>query len=111
MTAKSNVFRISNLDASAIKAECDRTVRLLQAFAPAEWISEVGSTSIEGVLGKQDIDILLLAPRAEFAALRERLDQVLRRDPDQLSNEQYQGYIVDSALDVSVQLTVKDGPY
>lgn len=84
---------------------------LLKSCIPAEWISEVGSTALEGVLGKQDVDILVLVPESSFQEVRGHLDMTLRRDMEQLSNDQYQGYIFESPLDVAVQLTVKGSQY
>lgn len=94
-----------------MSAERDRVIAILKSCVPAEWISEVGSTALEGVIGKQDIDILVLVPEASFLEVRGRLDSTLRRDRNQLSDDQFQGYIFESSLDVAVQLTVKGGTY
>ncbi len=77
---------------------------------PAE-ILEVGSTAVPNVLGKQDIDILVRCSNNHFSSVRNRLSQSYLKNANQLSNDIYQGYIVPSPLDVSIQLTVKDGLY
>jgi GrpB-like predicted nucleotidyltransferase (UPF0157 family) len=109
--AKGEVFRLSHLDRSVLMAERDRVIAILKSCVSAEWISEVGSTALEGVVGKQDIDILVLVPESSFQEVRGRLDMTLRRNVEQLSDDQYQGYIVESPLDVAVQLTVKGCQY
>lgn len=90
----------------------DAALEQLRAALPA-WADalEVGSTAVEGVLGKGDIDLLVRVPRARFEEARAIVDQLFERNPDQLSNDQYQGYLVPDELDVAVQLTVRDGPY
>lgn len=72
---------------------------------------EVGSTAVEGVIGKCDIDLVASVSLEDFDRFRKALDGVLSRDPNQLSNDQYQAYIFPSDLDVKIQLTIKDGPY
>lgn len=49
---------INNLDEAAIEAERRRVSDDLKKLLPEEWIHEVGSTAIEGLIGKQDLDFL-----------------------------------------------------
>jgi len=84
---------------------------LLAARVPSEYVHEVGSTAVAGVLGKQDLDFLVLVPTRDFPNIRAVLDQWFARNPEQRSNDVYQGYKVDSDLDVSIQLTVEGGPH
>ncbi len=75
-------------------------------------VREVGSTAVEGVIGKGDLDLLVRAPADHFDDVRSALDGILPRNPDQLSNAVYQGYTdPDAPLDAAVQLTVRDGPH
>lgn len=74
-------------------------------------IREVGSTAVDGVIGKGDIDVLVRVPRERFDEARACLDAALPRNENQLSNAIYQGYRVPSPHDVAVQLTVAGGPY
>lgn len=105
-----DVFRITNVDPIIIEAERTRVLRLIESVVPSEHVHEVGSTAVQGVVGKQDLDYLVLVPKQDFGGTRAVLDRLFRRNPEQLSNDVYQGYTVSSDLDVSVQLTVAGGP-
>jgi glycine/D-amino acid oxidase-like deaminating enzyme/GrpB-like predicted nucleotidyltransferase (UPF0157 family) len=75
-------------------------------------VVEVGSTAVDGVVGKGDLDLLVRAPADRFEAVRTALDALLPRNPDQLSTDIYQGYTDPAApIDAAVQLTVRDGPH
>lgn len=104
------VFRISNIDPAVVEAERARALNLIASAIPRSSIHEVGSTAVAGLVGKQDLDFLVLVPKAEFRATRSVLDQFFKRNPEQLSNDVYQGYTVSSDLDVAIQLTVEGGP-
>ena len=108
--AMEDVFRITNLDPVVIEAERVRALELIASAIPPERIHEVGSTAVQGVVGKQDLDFLVLVPKSEFCETRDALDRLFRRNPEQLSNDVYQGYTVPSNLDVAVQLTIEGGP-
>jgi len=105
-------FVLRAIDPGELACARDAALMPLRAALPA-WaeVLEVGSTAVEGVIGKGDIDLLVLAPAERFDEARAILDTLFARNPDQLSNEQYQGYLVPSELDVAVQLTVRGGPY
>ena len=95
-----------------LDSERTRVLNLLKTILPREAeVWEVGSTAIAGAIGKQDVDLLVRVPRAAFAATRAALDQAFPKNPDQMSNDVYQGYCVPSALDIAIQCTEKDGPY
>lgn len=105
------VFYIQDIDSNSISMERQKTLVLLSEVIEKKWIHEVGSTAVNGVIGKQDLDFLVLVPSVDFTGARQRLDTQFKRNPSQLSNECYQGYTVESTLDVAIQLTVVDGPY
>ena len=105
------MFAIVDIEPSLLRRERERTRSLLAPVVPPELLHEVGSTAMPGVIGKQDLDFLVRVPRAAFTGYRDKLDLLLTRNPDQLSNEVYQGYTIESELDVAVQLTVADGPH
>ncbi len=107
----SEIFCINEIDAESISRERNRVKKLLSSILASDLLHEVGSTAIEGAIGKQDIDFLVRAPESEFVDIRKLLDTHFQRNPDQLSNDIYQGYNVESDLDVAIQLTVEDGPY
>ena len=100
-------FRISSLDAEVLDAERRRVLALLAACIPLEKVHEVGSTAVPGIVGKQDLDFLVLVPAKDFEVTRSVLDQRFRRNPEQLSTDAYQGYTIDSDLDVAIQLTIE----
>lgn len=108
----SATFRVAKIDEAALRAEAKRVLERVRAILPphAE-VLEVGSAAVPGVIGKGDIDLLARAPESHFLALRNALDGVFMRNPDQLSNAQYQGYLVPSDFDVAIQCTVLGGPY
>lgn len=104
-------FYLRNVNPGAIDAERERVLALLHSTVPVDRVHEVGSTAVPGVIGKQDLDFLVLIPAEEFEVTRSELDKRFPRDPNQMSNGCYQGYRVDSTLDVAIQLTVRGGSY
>lgn len=105
------IFRINDVDADTLEIERRRVTALLQACVPAEQVHEVGSTAVQGVVGKGDLDFLVLVPSQDFKSTRFELDQRFPRNPQQLSNDIFQGYTVESDLDVAIQLTVEGGAH
>lgn len=105
-----DVFRISNLPSKLLQQEREHALILLTQLVPYKFVFEVGSTAVDGMLGKQDLDFLVRVPREHFASTRLLLDDNFARNPHQFSSEIYQGYIIDSELDVAIQLTIEGGP-
>lgn len=105
------VFQIRPAGNEIALKERDRVLRLLRALLPQADISEVGSTAVEGAIGKQDTDLAVLVAADEFETARATLDTALSRDPNQFSSDCYQGYQASSEWDVAVQLTVRGGEF
>ena len=99
-------FRIEKRPHPKLGDEKARVIKMLTNQVPSATILEVGSTAVEGCVGKGDVDFLVRATAAEFIDTRSRLDEILPRNPEQLSSPEYQGYLVDSEVDISVQLTI-----
>ncbi len=104
-------FRINEIDAAQLDAERQRVLNLITEHVESDYVFEVGSTAVTGVIGKQDLDFLVRVSAAEFCATRAVLDQHFARNPQQLSTDEYQGYLVKSKLDVAIQLTITHGPH
>jgi GrpB-like predicted nucleotidyltransferase (UPF0157 family) len=104
-------FHLQEADPALLATERARVRVLLEGALPWAEVHEVGSTAVDGLLGKQDLDWLVRVPAERFAEARRALDRALPRHPDQLSNAQYQGYRVPAPMDVAVQLTVAGGPH
>jgi GrpB-like predicted nucleotidyltransferase (UPF0157 family) len=104
-------FRIIQIDAGLLAAERDRVLALLKTLLPSAAVAEVGSTAVPGVVGKQDIDVAVRVPEANFSETRDILDAHFSRNETQLSNTKYQGYRVTSPLDIAIQLTVQGCEY
>ena len=106
-----DLFLISQADVAMIDTERRRVIELLSELLNSAYISEVGSTAVDGVIGKQDLDYLIRVPGEEFSQVREILDSRFDRISNQLSTDEYQGYIVKSELDVAIQLTIAGGAH
>lgn len=106
-----NIFRLNHISLESLEAERNQALSQIRAVVPEHSLYEVGSTAVHGVIGKQDLDFLVRVPEAEFKATRTALDKAFTRNPEQLSNEVYQGYLVNSAMDVAIQLTTEGGQY
>lgn len=104
------VFRVAPPD-PALPAERDRVIARIRAAIAGVEVREVGSTAVDGVIGKGDLDLLVLAPADRFDDVRAALDGMFDRNPLQLASPIYQGYTVASPMDVAIQLTVAGGPY
>lgn len=104
------LFHIRDLDSST-QGERDRALSRIRQVIPFASVMEVGSTAVEGVLGKQDLDFVARVPRERFGEARNILDVHFQRNDRQLSNAEYQGYLVHSPVDVAVQLIVAGGQY
>ena len=111
MAPISDIFEIQDIDRDILERERDRALGFLECEIPDLHLMEVGSTAVEGLIGKCDIDLVASVPIDDFDRFRKALDGVLSRDPNQLSSDQYQAYIFPSDLDVKIQLTIKGGPY
>src|SRR4051794_6883896 len=105
------LFIIRQLSPELLEGETQRIVSLIRAAVPEAEVFPVGSTAVPGVIGKQDIDVLVRVPLASFESTRQSLDAVFARNADQLSTSDFQGYVVDSPVDAAIQLTILGGPY
>jgi GrpB-like predicted nucleotidyltransferase (UPF0157 family) len=106
-----DLFLIRYVDRSLLCEERHRVLSLTKDVIPVASVMEVGSTAVEGVIGKEDIDILVRVPRELFGEARSTLDRRFKRNAYQMSNEEYQGYLIESPLDVAIQLTVTGGKF
>jgi GrpB-like predicted nucleotidyltransferase (UPF0157 family) len=106
-----SVFLIQDVNNAEFSQTRDELIQLLQSLLPNAKILEIGSSAVAGCIGKGDLDILVKVHSSEFNEARSVLDQTFNRNPEQLSNDCYQGYTVESAFDVAIQLTVANGPY
>ncbi len=104
-------FHLKSISKELLDRERRSTLFRLLNIVPEACIFEVGSTAVDGVIGKQDLDFLVRVATTEFLPARTALDQIFSRNPEQLSNGKFQGYHVESELDVAVQLTIEGGPY
>jgi GrpB-like predicted nucleotidyltransferase (UPF0157 family) len=94
-----------------LEQERERIDALVRTVVPHADVLEVGSTAVDGVIGKQDLDLLVRVAHENFARTRALLDAHFPRDARQLSNELYQGYRIASPMDAALQLTVRGCEY
>ena len=106
-----DTFRIRQIDGSELERERERVLYLIHQAIPLACVAEVGSTAIEGLIGKQDLDFVVRVPSNSFEETRNTLDSTFPRNDEQLSNAEYQGYVIPSQLDVAIQLIVAGGKY
>ncbi len=105
------LFTLNPGDSQTMRDERDRVDSLLRQLLPCAHISEVGSSAVDGVLGKQDIDFAVLVAEELFVETRAILDGAFERNQQQYSSDDYQGYTASSTWDVAIQLTVRGGPH
>jgi GrpB-like predicted nucleotidyltransferase (UPF0157 family) len=84
------------VDRSLLQSEPTRVLNLLRSTIPFANIREVGSTAVEGLLGKQDVDFALSVKAERFDDARLVLDRTFARNDNQLSNAEFQAYVVPS---------------
>jgi len=104
-------FRLKDVAKDRLDAERQKAMAKLDELLPEGSFMEVGSTAIPGLIGKQDLDFLVRVPQESFEVTRSKLDTAFQRNPNQLSTEIYQGYTVESEMDVAIQLTIENGPH
>ena len=104
-------FVLREVDRRALDAAFHDAVVTIHAVAPWAEVLEVGSTSVPGMIGKGDLDVLVRCDEARFDDLLGALDRCYPRNPDQFSSPIYQGYTVPHGLDVALQVTVAGGPH
>lgn len=109
--AKDAIFRIVAIDPKELRRESSRLLGLVRSATRHGSVREVGSTAVPGLIGKGDIDFAVAVPAADFVEARADLDRAFVRDPMQLSTDAYQGYILPSKIDASIQLFVAGGEY
>ena len=105
------IFRIQPLQYRLLRMEKVRVIRMVRALIPFAEVKEIGSTAVAGVIGKQDLDVLVKVENNKFELAKSKLDECFPRNLAQLSNNNIQGYSVDSKVEVALQLVVKDSPY
>lgn len=111
MSIETNLFQIQTSQVRLIRKEKVRVIRMVRALVPFAEVKEIGSTAVAGVIGKQDLDVLVRVENKNFGLAKRKLDECFSRNEAQLSNEDIQGYRIDSKADIALQLVVKDGPY
>lgn len=113
--SKEDIFKIKTSDPSIMKAEGTRIFSVLETLSLSAETIEVGSSAIDEVIGKEDIDFLVRTVPDQFKKVCAILDDHFDRDVDQLSNEQYQAYKVPSDIDIDIdialQVTPEGSPY
>jgi GrpB-like predicted nucleotidyltransferase (UPF0157 family) len=108
----SDVFFISDLGCTvAFREEKEKIMALLRALLPSNDVFEIGSTALEGMIGKCDLDFAVRVKPEDFENIRELLDGLFQRNSRQLSNEKFQGYLYPSPIDVSLQLFIEGSEY
>jgi GrpB-like predicted nucleotidyltransferase (UPF0157 family) len=110
-TMSVDIFQICDLDRGTLQAERDRILLDIRAAIPFASIMEVGSTAVDGVVGKQDLDFVVRVPLLRFEEARDILDKRFQRNQQQLSTAEYQGYLIPSFLDAAIQLIVEVGKH
>ncbi len=108
---KSQTFHIVRSDPDAVRAEQTRLLDLIRKVIPHGSLSAIGSTAIDGVIGKGDLDFALGVSRDKFDLARSNLEVAFTRDLIQLSNDEFQGFVLPSNFDASLQLFVSGGEY
>ncbi len=101
------IFQLLERDSGASPAEVCAWLDRLRSVLPSCDVHEIGSTAIAGVIGKQDVDLLVRCDSTDFAQACEILDAEFERNPTQFSSEEFQGYRVASEFDVAIQVTVR----
>jgi GrpB-like predicted nucleotidyltransferase (UPF0157 family) len=104
-------FEIKSRNTEVMNNERHRILQLFREKLPNAEVAEVGSTSVDGAIGKQDIDFVVLVLGEEFESVRLILDSLFERDSNQLSSSCFQAYKASKLWDVTIQLTIKGGDY
>jgi GrpB-like predicted nucleotidyltransferase (UPF0157 family) len=108
---KDDVFRIVHHDPREVRSEQDRILAQLRKTTGFGSATAIGSTAVDGLIGKGDLDFALSVRAEEFDQVREQLDKAFTRDQGQLSNDEFQGYHLPSRYDASLQLFVSGSEY
>jgi GrpB-like predicted nucleotidyltransferase (UPF0157 family) len=106
-----DVFRIREIDRRQLDNERARLLRLVSGAVPFGIVREVGSTALEDLVGKQDLDFVVRVPADRFGHARAALDFHFARNTAQFADEKFQGYRANSVFDAAIQLTVIGGPH
>ena len=105
------IFWIQEYDEELLQTERLRIFDFFSRILPGRIVHEVGSTAIEGVVGKGDLDFLLLVSEMDFKSVCEIIDKHLHRNKKQLSANDFQGYLLESKIDCALQVTIEGGQY
>jgi GrpB-like predicted nucleotidyltransferase (UPF0157 family) len=104
-------FYIRDFDRAILDSERERILRLIKKVIPFALPKEVGSTAVDGVVGKQDLDFALRVPSSRFYEAQSILDSQFDRNDALRPVVGYQRYLVHSKLHVLVHLVVEGGYY
>jgi len=111
MADKQEIFRIQPPKVRLTRIEKVRVLRILRHLLPFYEVKETGSTAVPEVIGNQDLDFLIKVKTEQFRSARSTLDENFVRNAKQVSNENIQGYLVESNIDIALQLVVKNSDY
>jgi GrpB-like predicted nucleotidyltransferase (UPF0157 family) len=104
-------FYIRNFDRAILDGERERILRLIKKVISFALPREVGSTAVDGVVGKQDLDFSLRVPASRFYEAQSILDSQFDRNDVHRPVVGYQRYLVHSQLHVLIHLVVEGGYY
>ena len=94
-----------------LDSERERVRDLIFKVLPNQIVDEVGSSAVDGVIGKGDLDFALAVPKPQFQTVIAALDRQFKRNFNQFSSTEFQGYSVDSDIDIAIQVFIKGGSF
>lgn len=80
MSIDANLFRIQTPQVRLIRKEKVRVLRMVRALIPFAEVKEIGSTAVAGVIGKQDLDVLIKVDNNNFGLAKRILDEFFSRN-------------------------------
>jgi GrpB-like predicted nucleotidyltransferase (UPF0157 family) len=105
------LFHVRQIDSALLNGERRRVLQRLKTLLPFATVVEVGSTAVDGVIGKEDVDFLVRVGPGRFREARDALDHHFERNVRQFADSEFQGYRIESPIDVSAHLTTKNRYY
>jgi GrpB-like predicted nucleotidyltransferase (UPF0157 family) len=103
-------FLIRGVDRTLMRSECRRIRRLVEAIVRGRVVTEVGSTAVRGVIGKQDLDFVVRVDAVDFAETTGTLDGHFNRQSRQRSRPDRAAFDIPSTFDATLHVMVAGCP-
>lgn len=105
------LFKLKAVDMTLFEDEKSKNRTLIEEILPDLAVIEVGSTAVPSLIGKNDVDFLVLTEEGTFSHVCSQLSKNFPVDNKQVSNSAYRAFVLPSTFDMKLQVTSSPEKY